>query len=86
MVQIARPKYPKCTMLGGSSDYPCGFKSVKDAFNWPRVFLDRLCQKYGAPFVCARLGAWKWSFSSAFSGIGAPESVQCSVKSKFINK
>ncbi|CAK9060883.1 Uncharacterized protein SCF082_LOCUS31987, partial [Durusdinium trenchii] len=29
-----RPKYPKCTMLGGSSDYPCGFKSVKDAFNW----------------------------------------------------
>ncbi|CAK9095365.1 unnamed protein product [Durusdinium trenchii] len=69
-----RPKYPKCTMLGGSSDYPCGFKSVKDAFNWPRVFLDRLCQKYGAPFVCARLGAWKWSFSSAFSGIGASSS------------
>ena len=76
---VVRRKYPKCTMPAASLEHPGGFKSVKDAFSWRSLFLERICQKFNVSWVCDRLEAWKWNFSSAFSGIGAPESAQGSV-------
>ena len=74
----ARKKYPKCAALAGcSSLHPPGFKTIEDAFKWPHIFLQRISHHYGAKWLCERLQAWKWNFSSAFSGIGAPESAQC---------
>ena len=61
----ARKKYPKCTALAGcSSLHPPGFKTVEDAFKWPHIFLHRISHHYGAKWLCERLQAWRWNFSS----------------------
>ena len=54
---------------------PAGFTSVKHSFSWPTVFLKRICGQFGEGYVAQRLRQWRWSCSTAFSGVGAPESV-----------
>lgn len=75
MPNPVRKKYPKCTVYAGTSDHPDGPVSVQDAYNWPTLLLDRLSGRFGSDWLCHRLLAWKWNFSTAFSGVGAPESV-----------
>ena len=70
-----RQKYPKCTIFAASDQHPKGFVSVENAFSWPTVFLRRLADKFGQSWVCERINSWSWSMSTAFSGIGAAESV-----------
>lgn len=71
---VGRKKYPKCTVYAGTEDHPSGFVSVQDACNWPTVFLSRLARQFGDQWLCHRLQSWRWTLSTAFSGIGAPES------------
>lgn len=71
---VGRKKYPKCTVYAGTEDHPSGFVSVQDACNWPTVFLNRLASQFGDQWLCHRLQSWRWTMSTAFSGIGAPES------------
>lgn len=70
-----RRKYPKCTVFAATSAHPRGFESLDDAFCWPTVMIDKLSNHFGKEWMCSRLSAWRWNLSTAFSGIGAPESV-----------
>ncbi|CAK9061767.1 unnamed protein product, partial [Durusdinium trenchii] len=60
---------------------PAGFTSVKHSFSWPTVFLNRICGQFGEGYVAQRLRQWRWSCSTAFSGVGAPESALMSLQS-----
>ena len=71
---VRRKKYPKCTVYAGTEDHPSGFASVQDACKWPTVFINRLATEFGEQWLCDRLKSWRWTLSTAFSGIGAPES------------
>lgn len=66
-------RYPKTTVDAASESHPQGFASVMDAFSWAKVYLTRLSDRFGPSWVAKRLRRWCWTFSSSFSGIGAPE-------------
>ena len=67
--------YPKTSIPMACADDPKGFASVNASFNWPTVFRGKLSPKFGPKVVTERLKRWKWACSTAFSGVGAPESV-----------
>lgn len=67
--------YQKCTVPAATAEDPPGCESVQDAYMWPRLYLNRIADKFGKHWLCRRLSAWRWEFNSAFSGVGAPESV-----------
>ena len=67
--------YPKTTIPMASSCQPKGFASALSSYGWPTVFMERMVQQFGESFMIRRLRSWKWSCSTAFSGVGAPESV-----------
>ena len=67
--------YPKTTIPMAPSCQPRGFTSVLSSYSWPTVFMERMVQQFGEDFMIRRLRSWKWSCSTAFSGVGAPESV-----------
>jgi hypothetical protein len=58
-----------------SAEHPEGFTSVRSSFNWPKIFIDKLAKHFGDDWLAKRLSRWRWSVSTAFSGVGAPESV-----------
>ena len=58
-----------------SAEHPEGFTSVRSSFNWPKIFIDKLAKHFGDDWLAKRLSRWQWSVSTAFSGVGAPESV-----------
>ena len=70
-----RKRYQKATILGASEQHPVGFETLDAAFQWPKTFFQRVATRFGTSWLCKRLKAWRWTFASAFSGIGAPESV-----------
>ncbi|CAK9064150.1 unnamed protein product [Durusdinium trenchii] len=72
--------YPKTTVPAASDQHPAGFKTLREAFRWPDVFLQKVAKHYGTPWLCKRLRLWRWTFSSAFSGVGAPESAVTSLE------
>lgn len=37
--------------------------------------MSRLARKYSTSWLMRRIRSWRWTFSSAFSGVGSPESV-----------
>ena len=79
---VRRKRYPKTTVLAGSMEHPKGFSSLKDAYQWSNVYLTRIANKFGKDWLLRRLRSWRWTFSTAFSGLGAPESALCLVLGK----
>ena len=71
-----RKRYPKTTIGAPTADHPAGFASLDEAFQWSDFFMTRLANRFGKDWLCDRLRSWRWTFSSAFSGVGAPESAQ----------
>lgn len=71
-----RKRYPKTTIGAATADHPAGFASLDEAFQWSDFFMTRLANRFGKDWLCDRLRSWRWTFSSAFSGVGAPESAQ----------
>ena len=71
-----RWRYPKTTVWAPSQQHPGGYDSILEAFDWPERFLTQLELKYGQVWLQHKLRTWRWAFSTAFSGIGAPESVR----------
>ena len=67
--------YPKTSVPMASAEHPQGFTSVRSSFKWPKMFLDKLAKHFGDDWLAKRLSRWRWSVSTAFSGVGAPESV-----------
>ena len=70
----ARKKYPKNTFFAATAEHPRGYETIDSCYTWPDLFLQRLSTHYGCDWLCKRLQAWKWTFSTCFSGVGAPES------------
>ena len=73
-----RKRYPKCTVYAGTDAHPEGCKTVSELFQWPDKFLQKLADHFGIEWLAGRLKSWRWSFSSAFTGIGGCESVLAS--------
>ena len=67
--------YPKTSIPMASESHPDGVASVRESFKWPERFMDRMVQQFGEVWLSQRLRSWSWSCSTAFSGVGAPESV-----------
>ena len=75
MTSFARRKcYPKTTIGAATADHPPGFETLDEAFQWADLFMKKLANRFGKDWLCKRLRSWRWTFSSAFSGVGAPES------------
>ena len=84
IITVTLARYPKTTVDAATDRSPTGFSTLKEAFQWPDVFLKRLGKHYGSAWLCKRLRAWRWTFSTAFSGVGAPESVNNPVSNTFL--
>ena len=68
--------YPKTSVPAAQDDYPVNFRSVKDVYRWPNMFLEKAASCFGVKWVAQRLRRWKWELSTAFSGVGCAESVR----------
>ena len=66
-------KYPKTTLDKPGESDPAGPRSVNASFRWPKMFLSRLIAKFGKAHVQQRFGNWRWAVTTAFSGVGCPE-------------
>lgn len=69
-----RPRYPKTSVMKPGPAHPEGFKSIASTYSWADCFIERAAARYGAAWVGQRLEKWKWSVSTAFSGLGRGES------------
>lgn len=72
---LARRRFPKTDLDKATKAHPAGPKTIHQCYDWPSKFLDRLFSRYGRPRVLEKLARWHWAVSTAFSGIGAAESV-----------
>ena len=78
-------RYPKTTIAAASATDPAGSGNIQSAFKWADLYMTRLANRFGSKWLSQRLKVWRWTFSSAFSGVGAPESApnlvdQCFIK------
>ena len=69
-----RPRYPKTSVMMPGPAHPKGFKSIASTYSWADCFIERAAARYGAAWIGQRLEKWKWSVSTAFSGLGCGES------------
>ena len=72
-----RFKYPRTTEWAASEAHAAGYATMHDSYRWPTDFLKALSLHYGQSWLAQKLRKWKWNFSTALSGVGAPESVGC---------
>lgn len=70
-----RVRYAKTSVPVPAVGRPKGFQSVFDTYSWPDRWLQCVAQRYGEKWLCRKLEKWSWSLSTAFSGVGAAESV-----------
>ena len=70
-----RRRYPKTSVELPAEGLPVRFKSIIQTFAWPDKFLKVIAETYGERWLLKRLWNWRWNLSTAFSGIGAAESV-----------
>lgn len=68
--------YPMTSVPKAVHDDPAGAASVSESFKWPHMFIKKVAAEFGVQFVIERLQSWRWSCSTTFSGVGAPESVR----------
>ena len=66
--------YPKTTVPAADYGHPNGPETLEEAYGWAQVYLERIAESFGKGWLIDRLRSWRWTFSSAFSGLGAPES------------
>ena len=66
-------KYPKTSLAKPGESDPAGPRSVAASFQWPKMFLSRLIAKFGKAHVHQRFHNWRWAVTTAFSGVGCPE-------------
>ena len=74
-----RRKYPKTDIAPASATDDAGPSCLLNTFSWPHDFLAKLGKVFGREFLTRKLTTWKWSVTTAFSGLGCPESVLVSV-------
>lgn len=67
--------YPKTTVPMATEFHPKRFDSINSTFKWASLFLDHISICFGQEFVKKRLAKWRWSLSTAFSGVGCAENV-----------
>ena len=72
----SRARYPKTTIYAATDSHPQGFASLDSAFEWAQTYLARVSDRFGEKWTCKRLQKWSWIFTSAFSGVGAPETAR----------
>ncbi|CAK9034396.1 PABC domain-containing protein [Durusdinium trenchii] len=71
-----RFRYPKTSVHLPAEGLPIRFWSILSTYTWPKQFLSVIAHEYGEQWLINRLKTWKWSMSTAFSGVGAILSLQ----------
>ena len=77
MSPVFRFRYPKTSVHLPAEGLPIRFRSILSTYTWPKQFLSVIAHEYGEQWLINRLKTWKWSMSTAFSGVGAAENVTC---------
>ncbi|CAK9036972.1 unnamed protein product [Durusdinium trenchii] len=65
-----RFRYPKTSVHLPAEGLPIRFRSILSTYTWPKQFLSVIAHEYGEQWLINRLKTWKWSMSTAFSGVG----------------
>lgn len=71
---LLRMRYPKTSVPAPSERHPIRFRSIASTYKWASVFMEAAADKYGSLWLAKRLRRWRWSLSTAFSGVGCAES------------
>lgn len=71
---LLRMRYPKTSVPAPSERHPVRFRSIASTYKWASVFMEAAADKYGSLWLAKRLRRWRWSLSTAFSGVGCAES------------
>lgn len=75
-------RYLKTSVPVPATGLPTRFKSILATYGWADLWLDLIAEKLGEEFLFKKLKKWRWTLSTAFSGVGAAESVSCQFNAK----
>lgn len=70
-----RRYYPKTSVPMATLYDPVRFRTIGGTYKWAPMFLNRIAKVYGVAWVKQRLSQWRWSLSTAFTGVGCAENV-----------
>ena len=63
-------------MPSANEDY--GPSNVRESYQWAKRFMSKMHKLLGNYLLTERLAEWRWSLSTAFSGVGCAESATTS--------
>ena len=68
-------RYPKTSVPVPETGLKTRFKGILATYDWADLWLELIAEKLGEQWLFKKLKKWRWSLSTAFSGVGAAESV-----------